>query len=88
MGRTEEPNTNRTIVLLQVPATYVLVLLFIAARDLATGARIDQESFGPGLMTVMALVMLLTQQAQLWGVRRIMRNRAAKGDVSAGRSQA
>lgn len=88
MGRTEEPNTNRTIVLLQVPATYVLVLLFITARDVATGTRIDQESFGPGLMTVMALVMLLTQQAQLWGVRRIMRNCAAKDDANGRSSEA
>lgn len=82
MGRTEEPNTNRAVVLLQVPAIYVLVLLFIAARDIVSGARIDEQSFSPGLMTFMAIAMLLTQQAQFWGVGRIMRNFAAEGDAN------
>lgn len=88
MGRTEEPNTNRVVVLVQVPAIYVLVALFVVARDIVSGARIDEQSFSPGLMTFMALVMLLTQQAQFWGVRRIMRNCAAKGDANGGRPKA
>lgn len=82
MGRTEEPNTTRAVVLVQVPAIYVLVMLFIATRDIVSGARVDEQSFSPGLMTFMAIVMLLTQQAQFWGVRRIMRNCAVKDDAN------
>lgn len=88
MGRTEEPNTNRAIVLFQVPAIYVLVALSIAARDIVSGVSVDDESFSPGLTTVMAIAMLLTQQAQFWGVRRIMRNCAATDDANGRSSEA
>lgn len=64
MGRTNKPNANRFLVVLQAPLIYLAALAVILAKDnvLDTGALLFASA-----------VMLVGQQAQLWGVRRIMR---------------
>ena len=75
MGRTNKPNPNRIIVVLQVPLIYLAVLIFIILR-----AAIDSDAsefrapptFG---LAWFSILMLVVQQAQLGGERKLMRKR-------------
>jgi hypothetical protein len=71
MGRRETPDTNRTVVLLQGPAIYVAVLAFETIIDLVRGHTLAEDGWSP--LPVVSVLMLVCQQAQYWGVRRIMR---------------
>lgn len=74
MGRTEEANTNRMLVLSQMPLLFVVSLLFIGLSGAFKGEPTD-GILTPVPLAFLSFVMLVAQQAQFWGVRRIMRKR-------------
>ncbi len=73
MGRTEEANTNRLLVLLQTPLLLVVSLIVIGLSDAFKGGQLADGILAPVPLAFLSFVMLVAQQAQFWGVRRIMR---------------
>ncbi|MGI4949351.1 MAG: hypothetical protein ACRYHC_11790 [Janthinobacterium lividum] len=73
MGRTEEANTNRLLVLLQTPLLLFVSLTFIGLSDAFKGGQLADGIMTPVPLAFFSFVMLVAQQAQFWGVRRIMR---------------
>lgn len=73
MGHTDRPNTTRWLVLLQAPLMFVLALALVVARDAFEGRLSIRGALAPTPLLALSALMLVVQQAQLWGVRRIMR---------------
>jgi hypothetical protein len=73
MGRTDGANTNRLLVLLQAPLLLVVALLLVALKGAVEGAQSADDILAPFPLGFLSVVTLICQQAQLWGVRRIMR---------------
>ncbi|HEX7695142.1 MAG TPA: hypothetical protein VF409_11670, partial [Sphingomonas sp.] len=70
---TDVPNTSRLMVLLQLPVTYVVVLLGFLAKDLIVDHAAVLQVVSVFGASFFLAVMLIAQQVQLWGVRRLMR---------------
>jgi hypothetical protein len=75
MGRTDKPNTNRVIVLLQIPVIYIVSLVVILIRDHVEASVSDPVILSTLVLLFVSFMILAVQQAQLWGIRRIMRKR-------------
>jgi hypothetical protein len=73
MGRTNKPNANRIIVVLQIPIIYFSTLAFIIITSNIDASASRLRSLPTFALACISIVMLVAQQAQLWGVRRLMR---------------
>lgn len=73
LGRTNKPNANRIVVVLQAPSVYLTVLLiFLIKGVIERDATMFGTQANVALFSV-SIVLLVAQQAQFWGIRRIMR---------------
>ncbi len=73
MGRTNKPNTNRIVVVLQAPFVYFVVLFIILIKGVFEGEATIFDTKAVFALFAISVVILIAQQAQFWGVRRIMR---------------
>ena len=73
MGKTDAPNTNRYVVVFYAPLIYLIALSLIALKENVIDHLSISKIFYIFPLVLISITMSLAQQAQFWGVRRIMR---------------